>query len=98
MMDALPLLLQKGLKNRRAGDGLDDFERDVARRQGGVAKFKGERGGAPLVGLVQRVGRGAGVDAPGADAEGGEGAKRAFVVGGDEAKLDGRAEEGGGEG
>ena len=84
MMDSLTFLIQKLLKNRTAGNGLDDLVDHavgIGRRDGRVAESQGEGAGFVVVGLGGGVLGGAGVDAPGADAEGGEGGDGSFVGG-----------------
>ena len=98
MMYALSLLVQKRLEDVRAGNRLDDFVGEVAGWEIGIAEFEGVGGWLAEVGLVDGVGGGAGVDTPGADAEGGEGAESTLVGAGDDADFNGGAEEGGGEG
>lgn len=94
MMHALSLCVQEGLEDRRAGDGLDDFVGDAAGGQGRVAEFQGEGGGGAVIGLVGGVERGAGVDAPGTDAEGGKGGEGPFVGAGYDTEFYWAAEEG----
>lgn len=63
---------------------MDDFvghATGVVGRSGGVADFEGEAAVLTVVGLSGGVVRGVGVDAPGADAQGGEVCDGAFVVG-----------------
>ena len=84
MMDPLTFLIQKLLKNRRAGNGLDDLVDHavgIRGRDGRVAESEGEGAGLVVVGLGGGVLGGAGVDAPGADAEGGEGGDGSFMGG-----------------
>ena len=84
MVDPLTFLIQKLLKNRRARNGLDDLVDNavgIGRRNGRVAESEGEGAGLVLVRLGGGVFGGAGVDAPGADAEGGEGGNGSFIGG-----------------
>lgn len=83
MIDTFALLVAKLLEDRRAGDGLDDFvyhATRIIRRNGGVAELEGKVAGLAVIGLSGSVVGGAGVDAPGADAESREAGDGAFVV------------------
>ena len=84
MMEPLTFLVQKFLENGRARNGLDDLVDHavgIGGRDGRVAEAEGEGAGFVVVGLGGGVFGGAGVDAPGADAEGGEGGDGSFVGG-----------------
>ena len=54
-MDAFALLVEKGLEDGGTRHWLDDFEGDVAGREGGVAELDGEGRGLTVVGLVNCV-------------------------------------------
>ena len=84
MMEPFTFLIQKLLENGRAGDGLDDLVDHavgIGGRDGRVAESDGVGAGFVAVGLGGGVFGGAGVDAPRADAEGGEGGDGSFVGG-----------------
>ena len=84
MMDSLTFLIQKLLENRTAGNGLDDlidYAVGIGRRDGRVAESEGEGAGLVVVGLGGGILGGAGVDTPGANAEGGEGGDGSFMGG-----------------
>lgn len=71
-MDPLAVPVEEVLKDGGPGDRFDDFVDHSAGRDVCVTEADGEGHGLAAVGLRGRVGGGTGVDAPGADAEGGE--------------------------
>ena len=86
-MKALSLFIQERLEDGGTGDWFDDLVGNTAGWEGCVAEFQSEGSGLAEVGLVQRVGGRAGIDAPGSYAQGGEGGERPFVRAGYDADF-----------
>ena len=82
-MDAFALLVEELLEDGRAGDGLDHFVDHAAGiigRDGGVAELESKVARPAVICLIGGVVGRAGVDAPGADAQGGKARDGPFVV------------------